>query len=171
MSFETGTAVRITGLVSRAELNGTCGTIHSWDTKLGRWKVRVEGQQKLMALHQQNLAAVETSSGVDMLDIVSVKLPGKRARVAHVAERRADGTMRVEFESVPRESVWVDAEAATPLPAADEEAVPTEFLYAAVLARETGEAGKRKTFQTAEVRAACARADTLSSRHACHHGL
>ena len=148
--FSTGDTVHITGLVNMAELNGTSATVHSWDEQLKRFKVRVDGKKKLLALHPQNLTAAV--AGGEMSEIVSVKLPGKRARVAEVQERKPDGTVRIEFESAPGQSEWVDADATTALPAAEDDVVPTEFLYSSVLAREVGAPGKRRAFLPAEVK-------------------
>ena len=52
--LQKGSAVRLHGLSEKnASLNGQLGSVHSFDARLSRWKVRVNG--KLLALHEVNL--------------------------------------------------------------------------------------------------------------------
>eukprot|EP00966_Prymnesium_polylepis_P269350 6222730-Prymnesium_polylepis.1 len=130
-AFSAGDEVRITALLSRQDLNGRTGTLTAWDAKLNRWKVRVEGLPKLLALHATNLQSPEVGGGANDAgppEIVSAKVPGKRARIGYIVERRpAEGSVLVEFESAPKESAWVPEDAAPALPVAPEETVPTEY--------------------------------------------
>eukprot|EP00966_Prymnesium_polylepis_P332212 7387727-Prymnesium_polylepis.1 len=36
-------------------MNGRAGVISGWDAKTGRWKVKIDGRPKALALHPQNL--------------------------------------------------------------------------------------------------------------------
>ncbi|KAL1508745.1 hypothetical protein AB1Y20_004840 [Prymnesium parvum] len=153
-ALSEGSTARIVGLQTRDELNGRTASLESWDAKLSRWKVRVEGVKKLLALHPSNLQSIdEAAAGAAMPEIVSARVPGKRSRVGLIVERRVpEAEVRVEFEGAAKESAWLPEANALSLPPAPEEMVPTEFLYCPVLAREAvPAAGKRKAMVAAEV--------------------
>lgn len=153
-ALAVGDEARVVGLQSRSELNGVVCTLACWDARLSRWKVRLPGLTKLLAIHTSNLQSIAGARPDSARpEIVSARAQGKRARIGFVVERDiAEGKVLVEFETTPGEQVWITESDAAVLPAAPEETVPTEFLYCAVLAREAQQqAGKRRAWLPADV--------------------
>ena len=86
-----GSNVRLHQLASEkgVALNDAVGQVHSWDTKLGRWKVRVDG--KLVALHAHNLLLVEDVKQEATGLPPEGASPGKRSRSPHRGGRGRGG--------------------------------------------------------------------------------
>ena len=154
--------VRIKDLTSRNDLNGSTATVVRWDGGLERWRVRTP-DGKCLALKRLNLEPISSDSDFEspaasapalappaptaapaaeemIGSLVTVK--GGRSTVKLVIEASTCGTrllVRAEGGSGP---VWIDASKATPLAAAPDETVPTEFLHCRVEARSAAAGGR-----------------------------
>jgi len=62
-AIQPGATVRVSGLQTRPELNGKCGTVVDWDLGEGRWKVRMaDGLGKMFKPYNLDLLSVESST-------------------------------------------------------------------------------------------------------------
>ncbi|KAL1495448.1 hypothetical protein AB1Y20_016816 [Prymnesium parvum] len=90
MDLAPGQAVAVVGLTSDAfaDLNGSSGIIAGWDSKNSRWRVRVQGRSKALALHAQNLIPIaQEDSEVDSRP----RLPPQGQPWARTASHDFDG--------------------------------------------------------------------------------
>ena len=131
--FVAGARVQLQNIVTQPELNGQYGELVSEASQEGRWKVRVDGREKKLALKPENLRVIEEEEEVAAApEIVGVKCKGGADRVA-VVLRQQGPQLEVEYED--GEKAWVGAADAAPLVAAEDDTVPTEFLYCLVRAK------------------------------------
>ena len=131
--FVAGARVQLQNIVTQPELNGQYGELVSEASQEGRWKVRVDGREKKLALKPENLRVIEEEEEVAAApEIVGVKCKGGADRVA-VVLRQQGPQLEVEYED--GEKAWVGAADAAPLVAAEDDTVPTEFLYCRVRAK------------------------------------
>lgn len=127
-----GARVQLQNIVTQPELNGQYGEIVAEASQgEGRWKVRVDGREKKLALKPENLKVVEEEVAAAP-EIVGVKSKGGADRVA-VVLRQQGPQLEVEYED--GEKAWVGAADVAPLQAAEDDTVPTEFLYCRVSAK------------------------------------
>ena len=151
MDLAAGTQVILQNVVSRPELNGRRGTVLGpAKQQEGRYKVQVEGEEKKMALKPDNLRLAEEEAADEEStapEIVAVKASGSEQRVAVVLQRQGSKA-QVEFDDSATK--WVESARLTPLEPADDNLVPTEFLYCRVRARDP-RSSKPKAFREASV--------------------
>ena len=127
-----GARVQLQNIVAQTELNGQYGELVAEASQgEGRWKVRVDGREKKLALKPENLKVVEEEVAAAP-EIVGVKRKGGADRVA-VVLRQQGPQLEVEYED--GEKAWVGAADVAPLEAAEDDTVPTEFLYCRVSAK------------------------------------
>ena len=60
-TFDVGQSVKIVGLASRADLNGSVGVLTTFDTEKDRWGVQLEGDKRCLAVKTSNLLQVSGS--------------------------------------------------------------------------------------------------------------
>ena len=131
-AFVAGARVQLQNIVTQPELNGQYGELVSEASQEGRWKVRVDGREKKLALKPENLRVIEEEEVAAAPEIVGVKCKGGADRVA-VVLREQGPQLEVEYDD--GETAWVCAADAAPLVAAEDDTVPTEFLYCRVRAK------------------------------------
>ena len=108
-----GARVQLQNIVTQTELNGQYGELVAEASQgEGRWKVRVDGREKKLALKPENLKLVEEEVVEEVVaaapEIVGVKRKGGADRVALVL-RQQGPQLEVEYED--GEKAWVGAEA------------------------------------------------------------
>ena len=103
-----GARVQLQNIVTQTELNGQYGELVAEASQgEGRWKVRVDGREKKLALKPENLKLVEEEVAAAP-EIVGVKRKGGADRVALVL-RQQGPQLEVEYDD--GEKAWVGAEA------------------------------------------------------------
>ena len=147
-----GARVQLQNIVTQTELNGQYGELVAEASQgEGRWKVRVDGREKKLALKPENLKLVEEEFEEEVAaapEIVGVKRKGGADRVALVL-RQQGPQLEVEYED--GEKAWVGAEAL-------EQSVP----MTAPQLGSCASSGRRHTGRSAT--ASGARASRLQSR-------
>mmetsp|Transcript_44485 Transcript_44485/g.121246 ORF Transcript_44485/g.121246 Transcript_44485/m.121246 type:complete len:347 (+) Transcript_44485:103-1143(+) len=97
--MKPGTYVRIKGLSSAAERNGTQGRVESYDDARGRYMVQVEGEGSTLALRPANLEQLVT--GATVVAVTSdTSLNGRQGTVVGWDEEKERYSVRLS--SLPR---------------------------------------------------------------------
>lgn len=165
-AFAPAQRVKLHGLTSRADLNDSEASIVRWDAKLGRWRVRTDSGAclALKSLNIESLGdsdadfetsapprlpsasrtgpsssvpATDGAARFEPGDLVTVKAAGPKTVRLVLGVSDCGTRIEIRAESVPSaQSKWVAAAKAEPLPEAPSEAVPTEFLFCRVQARD-----------------------------------
>merc|ERR1719152_92769 len=97
--MQAGTYVRIKGLTSAPERNGTQGRVESYDDARGRYMVQVDGEETTLALRPANLEQLVT--GTKVTGVTSdVSLNGKSGTVVGWDSEKERYSVRLS--SLPR---------------------------------------------------------------------
>ena len=85
--FKPGARVRVDGLSSNVEYNGTLATVKKWNEKHSRWEIIMDLDSKTKAMGNKNITMV----GVDQTPNPNHKLPSASAATAASAKGASPG--------------------------------------------------------------------------------